>query len=482
MYDTYIPLLTYRHADGKAGSEVIPGLAKSLPRITDGGTTYTLFLRKGLKYSDGKRVKASDFRYAVERTFQLNSGGAPFYTDIVGAERFQKTRRGHISGIATNDKTGKIVIHLVIPRGTFTDELGLMFVAPVPPGTPARDQSSSPPPATGPYAITRSVPGRGWSYVRNPEWSRNSARLMPSLPSGHVNRIHIAVIRNEATQVTEVESGKLNWICNPPPPDRYAEVKRKYEGTQFRVEPTLSTYYFWMNTTRPPFNDLKVRQAVNYALDASAIQRIYAGQLAPTQQILPPGMPGYKKFELYPHDMAKAQQLIAEANPVDRSITVWTDNEAPNKEATAYYADLLQQLGFSAHLKVVSPENYFSVIGRPSTPSLDTGWADWFEDYPHPNDFFGPLLSGSSILPTNSLNLAQINIPPLNEEIAKLDEQSGPISEGRYADLDKSYMEQAPWAPFGNLTTSTFVSRSIDLNKVIWNPTFGDDLTSFQFK
>jgi peptide/nickel transport system substrate-binding protein len=481
MYDTYIPLLTYRHANGKAGSEVIPGLAKDLPKITDGGRAYTLFLRKGLRYSNGQRVKASDFRFAVERLLRLNSGGSSFYTDIDGAERFQKAKRGSISGIVTSNKTGRIVIHLVKPRGTFTDELGLMFVAPVPPSTPATDQTSKPPPATGPYVITRSQPGKGWFYARNPEWGLNNAKLMPRLPSGHVDQIHMVVVRNGSTQVNEVEQGKLDWIFSPPPVNRFAEVKRKYQGTQFRVEPNLSTYYFWMNTSTPPFNDLKVRQAVNYAVDPSVLRKIYANQLAPSQQILPPGMPGYKKFELYPHDMAKAQQLVAEANPSDRNITVWTDDEAPTYEATAYYRDLLQKLGFSAHLKTVYTDNYLTVIGRLSTPNLDTGWGDWFEDYPHPSDFFDPLF-GPGIRPTNNSNFAQINIPTLNQKITRLDEERGPIQESNYAALDKSFMEQAPWAPFGNLTLSTFVSKTINLNKVVWNPTFGDDLTSLQFK
>ncbi len=171
MYDTYIPLLTYAHAEGSAGSKVIPGLAKSMPKITNGGKTYTLFLRKGLKYSNGTPVKASDFTFAVERVFRTNSGGSPFYTDIVGAEHFAKTKTGGIPGIKTNDKSGEIVIHLVKPRGTFTNELGLMFVAPVPPNTPNEDQSAHPPPATGPYVITKSQPGRGWEYERNPQWA-----------------------------------------------------------------------------------------------------------------------------------------------------------------------------------------------------------------------------------------------------------------------------------------------------------------------
>lgn len=483
MYDTYIPLLTYKHAGGKAGAEVIPGLARSLPKITDGGTTYTLFLRKGLRYSSGRPVKASDFKFAVKRMFKLNSPGAPFYTDIVGARGFQRTGRGGIPGITTNDRTGKIAIHLSRPQGTFTNELGLLFVAPVPPGTPIRNQTSNPPPATGPYAITTSNPGRGWDYARNPEWNHNNARLMPQLPTGHVERIDIAVVPNGSTLVRKVEHGKLDLSLALPPADRYRALKRKYEGTRFRVEPTLNTYFFWMNTRRPPFDNLKVRQAVNYAVDPSALQRIYAGQLAPSQQILPPGMPGYRKIDLYPHNMAEAKRLIAEANPPDRNITVWTDNESPNNEAAAYYRHVLQELGFSARLRTVAGYSYFTVIGKASTPNLDTGWADWFEDYPHPNDFFQPMLAGESILPTYNGNFAQIDVPSLNEKIAQLDEEPlGPQQESEYAALDRSYMEQAPWVPFGNLTHSTFVSSAIDLNRVIWNPTFGDDLTSFQFR
>lgn len=480
MYDSYVPLLTYKHAEGAEGSEVIPGLARSLPRISNGDRTYTLFLRKGLRYSDGTPVRASDFEFAIKRMFRLNSGGLVFYTDIVGARRFLKKRSRGIAGIKADNRTGKIVIHLVRPRATFTDELALLFAAPVPPDTPLRDQSFHPPPATGPYVITQSQPWRSWSYVRNPEWRRHNGRLMPQLPGGQVGRIHIDVIFDGAKEVRMVERGELDWMQNPPPAAYYGRLVRKYTGTQFRVDPTLSTYYFWMNTQKAPFDDLKVRQAVNYAIDPAALQRIYAGQIAPTQQVLPPGMPGYSQFELYPHDMAKARQLIAEADPSDRNITVWTDNESPNYEAGAYYRQVLQELGFHAHLKTNSADNYFWVIGKPSTPNLDTGWSDWFEDYPHPDDFFSPLLAGSSILRFNNGNFAQLDVPSINQKIKELSEALGPVPEDEYAALDKSVMELAPWAPYGTRTLSTFVSKRVDLGKVIWNPTFGADLASFR--
>jgi peptide/nickel transport system substrate-binding protein len=483
MYNTYIPLLTYAHADGVGGGKVVPGLATALPKISDGGKTYTLFLRKGLMYSNGKPVKASDFTYAVERMFRLNSGGSGFYTDIAGAEKFAETKHGGIPGIETDDKTGEIVIHLVQPRGTFSNELGLMFVAPVPAGTPMEDLSADPPPATGPYMITKSRPGKGWEYARNPEWAKANGAAMPDLPGGHVDKIKITLLSNPSTEVNDIEQGRFDWMQAPPPPDRYAAVKQKYEGTQFRVEPGVNVYFFWMNTTRPPFDDVKVRQAVNYAINPEALERIYAGQLTASQQILPEGMPGHEKFELYPYDLAKAKALVEEADPSRRQVTVWANSEPENREATEYYAGVLKKIGLEPKLKVVNADNYFTIVGNHSTPGLDTGWLDWIADYPHPNDFFQPLLSTEALQETNNYNMAELDVPAFNRKIAQLGRETlGSEQEAEYAALDKGYMEQAPWAPYGSRTTTTFVSSAVDLESIIFNPTFGQDLTSFQFK
>ncbi len=484
MNEVYIPLLTYNHANGAAGSEVIPGLAKDLPKISNGGKTYTLFLRPGLKYSDGQPVKASDFKFAVERMIKLTSGGSPFYTAaIVGAEKFAETRKGEIPGIKTDDKTGEIVIDLVRPRGTFTNELALMFVAPLPQDTPIEDLTANPPPGTGPYYFTKVQPNKGWENARNPYWAKANSKAMPDLPSGSIDGAKITFISNAQTQVDDIESGSQDWMQNLIPSSRYAEAKNQYEGTQLRVEPTISNYYFWMNTTKAPFDDVKVRQAVNYAVSSEALERIYAGQLKGNRQILPPGMPGYKEFDLYPYDVAKAKQLIKEANPSDMDITVWGDNESPNDEAAEYLNDILQEIGFNTELKILNADNYFTVIGNETTPNLDVGWSDWFQDYPHPNDFFQPLLAGESILPNNNTNYALFDNPQVNAAISKLSEEDlGPEQEAAAAKLDEEIMEEAPWAPYGALSVTTFVSDAVDLDKVIFNLTLGQYLSSFELK
>lgn len=483
LANTYIPLLTYEHANGKAGTELIPGLAEALPEIDQGGRRYTLQLRPGLEYSDGTPVRASDFGRAVERLIRLNSAGTSFYMNIVGAEEFAETKKGGIPGIESDDESGEIVIHLREADGSFNYVLSLMFATPLPADTPAEDQTADPPPATGPYVITAVRPGRSWKYERNPVWESTNGEAMPQLPGGHVDRIEFEVRTNPNTQVDEVERGQVDWMKNPPPPDRYNQVKEKYEGTQFREEPTVSVYYFWMNTQEPPFDDVRVRQAVNHAIDPEALERIYASTLSRTQQVLPSQMPGYRKFELYPYDLPRAKKMIAEADPADREVTVWTNNLAPNDEAGEYYQQVLEDLGFDVNLKAVSAASYFTLIGNSGTPNLDTGWSNWFLDYPHPDDYFQPQLSGESILPNGNTNWANFDDPAINAKIKELGRQQlSPELEREYGDLDEAVMKQAPWAPFGTLTLGTFVGEDIDLDELVVSPMFGQDLASFQFK
>ena len=179
MYNMYVPLLTYAHAEGEQGSEVVPGLAESLPEISNDGKTYTLTLRDGLEYSDGTPVRASDFKSTVERLFEVESGGSPFYSTIVGAEDFLEGDAEGIAGIETDDASGEITIKLEAPRGTFVNELAMPFVAPVPAGTPDKDQTPNPPPATGPYEIVSIRPRQRLLLQAQPALGSQQRRPAP---------------------------------------------------------------------------------------------------------------------------------------------------------------------------------------------------------------------------------------------------------------------------------------------------------------
>jgi peptide/nickel transport system substrate-binding protein len=480
----YIPLLTYQSGNGQESTKVVPGLAESMPDISQDGKTYTFTLRKGMKYSDGTPIKASDFPYAIQRLFKLDSGGAPFFENIVGAEDYANGKADSISGIKADDATGKITVQLNDPSGTFLNEVALMFAAPVPQSTPLdKDTTSTPPPASGPFMITNSDPPNSYTLEKNPQFKTVQA-AGADLEDAHADKITITQNKNQSAQAQAVQNNQSDFMVDPPPADLLPQIESQ-NSDRFRFQDSINTYYFWMNTQKPPFDNLQVRQAVNYAIDPAALTRIFGGRLHATQQILPPGMPGYQEYKLYPGpDLNKAKALIAQAHPSDMDITVWTDDEPDRKRIGAYYQDVLNSLGFHTTLKIIGGDVYFTTIGNLKTPDLDTGFGDWFQDYPHPNDFFEPLLSGDSIHPTNNNNYSQVNIPELTNKINELDTKqlSDPGVEDQYAALDKSFMEQAVWAPYGNEKFTTFTSDRINFDNVNFSLVFNLDYASLQLK
>ena len=485
LYNVYTPLLTYKHAKDNAGTEIVPGLAKDMPQVSQDGKTYKLTLRSNMKYSDGTPIKASDFTYAIQRLFKADSGGSVFFEPIVGASDYADGKADKISGITTDDNTGDITIQLTEANGTFNDVLGLPFSAPVPPTTPLdKDAINSPPPSSGAFMISRVDAPRSLTMERNPQFKTLTDAGASNLVEAQVDKITVTQNKSNSAQVTGIEQNTIDFMHDPPDADRLPEVKAKF-GERFRMEESINTYYFFMNTQAAPFNDLRVRQAVNYAIDPEALNRVFGGRLHATQQILPPGMPGYEEFKLYPGpDMTKAKALIAEANPTDKDITVWTNDEPDRKRIGEYYHDLLTQLGFNATLKVIAGDVYWTTIGNQSTPDLDTGFADWFQDFPHPDDFFRPLLNGKNILPTNSNNFSKVAIPANDAKQDELLKQligDGGVAE-QYAALDKAYMEQAVWAPYGNEQFTTFVSDRIDFGKAYRHLLFSQDYSALSLK
>ena len=484
LWNTYVPLLTYSHQKGEAGTSVVPGLAKDMPEISPDGKTYKLTLRPNMKYSDGTPIKASDFTYAIKRLFKANSGGSVFYEGIVGTKEFADGKADTISGIVADDASGAVTITLDKPNGTFTNVLGLTFAAPVPPTTPLdKDSTNTPPASSGPFMITKVDAPNSLIMERNPQFKTVKDAGATEVADAQVDKITVTQNKNNSAQVTGVEQNQIDYMQSPPDADRLSEVKAKF-GDRFRLENSINTYYVWMNNKTAPFNDIRVRQAINYAIDPEALNRVFGGRLHPTQQILPPGMPGYDEFKMFPGpDMNKAKALLAEANPADKDITVWTDDEPDRKRIGEYYHDLLNELGFNAQLKVIAGDVYFTTIGNLSTPDLDTGFADWFQDFPHPDDFFRPLLNGENILPTNNNNFSQVAIAANDTKMDEL--RSGQLTDEakkQYAELDKSYMEQAVWAPYGNEQFSTFVSDRINFDKVYYHLLFAHDYTSFALK
>jgi peptide/nickel transport system substrate-binding protein len=457
MWNVYLSLLGYKHVNGPDGATIVPALAQALPQVSADGLTYTMTLRPGLKYSDGTPVKASDFEYAIKRDFLVDSPGVGFFTNIVGADEFSKSKKGDISGITTDDATGKITIKLLKPQGDFQNILATIFAAPVPQGTPSKDQSTTPIPSTGPYQIQSYTPNRQFVLVRNPNFKPTE-----NIPATNPDKMTFKIVEDDSAALQQVINGQADYNFHPIPVDRLADVQQKY-GDQLKIYTPANTYYFFMNNKLAPFNNLKVRQAVNYGIDRNALVRLYGGLATPTENVLPPTYPAYKKHNLYPHDLAKAKQLIQQAGVKGTAVTVWTSNRDTAKKPAAYLQDVLNQMGFKAKLKVIDASIYWTTVGNQATKA-QIGFADWFQDYPHPLDWFDVLLNGERITQTHNNNYSNFNNANVNSTINKLKTEptlTDAVNQ-QWAQLDNTVMQNAAWAPYVNRQFTDFFSSKVD--------------------
>jgi peptide/nickel transport system substrate-binding protein len=454
MWNVYETLITYQHVDGAAGYKLVPGLAQSLPRVSRNGKVYTFKLRKGLKYSNGASVKASDFKSTIKREFLSTGQGVGFYTDIVGAEQFSKTLTGDISGIKTNNAKRTIVIKLTKPRGDFLTILALIFAAPVPAGTPNSILNGNIP-STGPYRISSYTPNVGFTMVRNTHFKPTKY-----IPRGNPNKVEVSLIGDANAATQRVISGQADYSNAAIPADRIADAKSK--GI-LKLRATANTYYFWMNMTVAPFNKLKVRQAVNYAMNRKAMQTLVWGGLGTaTQNVLPPTYPSYRKLALYPHNLNKAKQLIQQAGANGAKVTVWTRQVSDAVTAATYYQSVLNSIGLNASLNILPRSTYYTTIGNINTKA-QTGWARWLEDYPHPLDWFDVLLNGNRITPTDGNNYAYFNNKSVNKQIESLKKAPvlTPAVNARWAKVEKQIMQQAPWAPWSNRVFPEYFNKKM---------------------
>lgn len=496
MWLVYTPLITYRHEEGEAGAELIPGLAAEMPKVSNGGKTYELTLREGLKYSDGTPVRAADFEHTIKRVLNLESGGSPYFQVIDGATEYLEggNAEADIPGIESNDKSGEITIELTEPDASFTNVLATNFAGIVPSTTPFRNMTKDPAPGAGAYHFTKSVPNREFVMEQNPHFD---SEKIPDIPAGSIETITTKIVPSLTRQTQDVIDNKLDFMQDPPAADLKAEVIERFgpEGSEeqrYDEHPTLSTYFFFMNSRIEPFDDPKVREAVNIGLDKRALARVYSGELAPGCSFLPPNMAGYTEaidISECPWgdpneepDLERAQELIKEAGAEGAEVTVWGNNEETSSKATQAYTDQLNQMGLDAEPKILGGSVYFATIGNEKT-GAQTGFSNWFADFPHPLTFTAPV-DGTGIQPTNNINFSYTDEPKINEEIAELrkEPEIGAVTD-RWQALNDYIVEGSFNAPYGHRKLSTFTSDRIDFeNCAVFHPVFQTDYSRFCLK
>jgi peptide/nickel transport system substrate-binding protein len=484
----YTGLVTYAHKSGVAGGQLIPGLATALPTITDGGKTYTATLRKGLKYSNGAPVKASDFIRSVERAVHIPWGGSgAFITPIiVGASAYSTGKAKTISGITADNATGKITIHLTAPYGPFDNVLAFPALGLVPSSTPLAVEANDPPPGVGPYKVTNITPEQSYDVVKNPDWTP-----IPGIPSGHVD-VDVkasANVSSNALAVLNNTADVFDW-ADTIPGSLLPQIKAKASDRFANVNLGGSTYYVFFNVTKPPFSSQLAREAVVTGLNQIAMNKLSAGTLAPACFFLPPGVPGHPTGPC-PYgnpatggNIAKAKALIKQSGMEGTPVTVWSQTRAPRQQWMTYYTSFLNQIGLKASIKVIADANYFTTIGSSKSLDPQTGFADWNQDFPNPIDFY-LLVDGKAIQATDNQNFGQTNDPKVNAAIAKLGTtpttQLGSVVK-QWQAIDEYVAKKAYLGVFGYQTFPFFMSDRMNFAAAVKQPIYGWDFTSFQLK
>ena len=267
---TYDGLLGFKKAGGDGAFTVVPDLAESLPKPTNGGKTWVFKLRKGIKFSNGKPVTVNDVVASFQRIFKVKSPtSGDFYSGIVGAKACLAkpatcTLKG---GVIGNAKANTVTINLVAPDPEFKYKLAVPHASILPASSPPSDAGTKPIPGTGPYYFASYNPNKQLVMKRNPyfkEWSQGRAAGRVSGPDHAVLRSH----RRGADHRDRERAGRLDarGSARRPPRTRWA----RSTPTRRTSRPLTAFWYAPMNTNLAPFNNLKARQAVNFAIDRNA--------------------------------------------------------------------------------------------------------------------------------------------------------------------------------------------------------------------
>jgi peptide/nickel transport system substrate-binding protein len=463
-------LVTFKRASGNAGNEIVPDLATAMPTVTDGGTTYTFHVHTGVKFSppQNRAVEPSDIKFSIERLFRVNSPGVGFYTDIKGASQYEKTKKGGISGIVANNKTHTIAFHLVQRDGTFLEYLAMPFADAVPAGTPDKDVSTDPRwrIATGPYMFKSYTPQGAITLVRNP----NFHQWTPNIPNGHLDGIHVTIGTSPDQAVNEIADGDLDYYFEAVAPDRLAAISKQYPS-QVHTYTRNALLYFTLNGRKPPMNNVKVRQAINYAIDRPALVKIFGGQGTPTENLIPSGMTAYKAHNFYPYNLAKAKSLVDSSGTKGMAVQVWASSTDPQPEAAQYMASVLNSLGYHATVKTMSEGIYYDTVANEATDP-QVSYNEWDEDFPEAEDYVDAQFNGRYITKIGTNDNSNLNVPSLNQQMNKVREMGiGPAREAQWAKLDAEIMKtQAPVVPFMNRNFPKFYSSR--LHGLVFNATF----------
>ena len=483
LYATCAKLLNYPDAAGPTGGQLTAEVARSLPARSADGKTYTFTIRSGFRFSppSNEAVTAQTFKYTIERSLNPRMKGPIAYefADIAGARTYMSGTAPHISGVVARGDT--LTIHLLAPAPDFLSRIAQPIFCAVPSNTPIDPAGVRAIPSAGPYYISSYTPGQGIVLLRNPNYHGSRPH--------HLARIEVAVRISTQQAVTDVEQGAadyttLIWSSRARLRALASQLTGRFgpgsplarSGSQrYFVNQAPELDYLDLNTHRRLFNDAQIRQAVNYAINRRALAQL--GDVAaalpdrPTDQYLPPGMPGYTNAQIYPltPDLARARALT---HGTRRAAVLYTCDSSPCDQQGQIIKNDLGTIGIAVTVKTFGLLALYSRIARPGEP-FDLASLSWNADYPDPSQMLTPLLENGSAFPT-------FNDPTYQRRIASADLLTGPKRYLTYAKLAVDLAHNAaPLVAYGNASSHDLFSTRIGCQVYAF---YGLDLTALCIK
>jgi peptide/nickel transport system substrate-binding protein len=450
-------LMTYLDKPPPAGYTLVTDVAKSYPKASHGGKTWTFTLRSGFRFSDGTPVQASAFARAIHRTLApgVDSPGAQYTRDIVGAKDVLNGKATSAQGVVARGNTLVVRFERAVPD--FPAQTTMPFFCAVPPGLPSDPEGVGAFPSAGPYHVVEYRPGERIALERNSYYG--GAR------PHHVDGFLVDLRPSTPEQMLDqIERGDADWGRTLR--EVYFEpargLARKYgvNKSRFFIVPGLGFRGFALNTSRPLFrNNVPLRQAVNFAIDRAAIQRA-AGRGETTDQYLPSTFPGFKDAKIYPlrrPDVRRARELARGKTRAGTAV-LYTLDVPPAVVAARIVKRNLAKIGLSVQVKALSQGAFFSRAARRGEP-VDIVFTPWTPDYIDPYAYLNFLFDSRFIGFSNN---ARLDDPSYDRALRLAATLEGPARARAYAALDaKIARDAAPMGAVSFLDEPTLVSARV---------------------
>jgi ABC-type transport system substrate-binding protein len=476
-YSTCLKLVNYPDANGAKGAQLVPEAAAGFPKVSNNGKTYDFNVKAGFtKFSNGQPVTAANFKAAIDRDAdpKMQSPAVPFFSDIVGSSK------SPVSGVKV--KGSHLVITLTKSAPDFLARMAMPFFCAVPTNLPHDPNGVLAPPSAGPYYISDRVPNKSITIKRNPNYKGKRPH--------NVTQINYVVGNSLDATYLRAQQGATDYAAGGIPPASYAEAAQKYgiNKGQFWVKPQIGVTYLAFNHDRPLFkgaNGVALAKAVNYAIDRKAMLA-QGGYLAGkrTDQILPPGMAGFRDANLYPlkgPDIATAKKWADKAGiKSGTGVELYTSNRGSAPLVAQIIQFNLKQIGLDVNSHLFARAVQIDKEGTRGEP-FDITTEGWIADYADPYDFINVLLYGGNLHASNNNNVAYFNDPKYNKAMNTAASLSGSARYKAYGNLDVAMMkDNPPWAARNNFNDRIMLSGRVGC--FTFNATYSVDLAALCIK